>query len=144
MNKFKCSCGNIIETEKQSGVKCRCGKVASKKLTICPICNKKKFITYNAKRCNECANQVRTESMKNSEKRFKSPDKSFDVPKELLKGKPTRIQQLIKYNWWSNNDFALKVSKCETVEEAEEMLDELNRFYVKAHYHGGSGYAVHR
>lgn len=144
MNKFKCSCGLIIESNKNTGVKCSCGKVACRKLIICPTCKEEKFLTNNSINCKECSIKVRVEKFKTNEKRFKRAEDSFDVPIEYLKGREKRIQQIVKYNWWSNNDFALKVSKCKTVEEAEKMLDELNRYYVNAHYISSKGYAIYR
>lgn len=144
MNKFKCSkCGKVIMSPNKTAVQCTCGYQAFKSLHVCESCGEETYFSAKAKVCSKCAEKQRIELMRVSVKKFKSPNDSYDVPKEILKNKSPRIQHIIKYNWWSNNEFCLKVAECKTDAEAEKLLLDLNRSYGKMQYVSNSGYVDH-
>lgn len=116
-----------------------CGKMAGKRKKLCADCNETYLCWGESKYCPKCAKKRR-----NYLKNRNINDDISGVPADVLKGKPERIQQIIKYNWWTNRDFCIEVGKCEKVEDAEKLLLDLNRYYGKMQYSSGdNSYVTH-
>lgn len=130
MLKYKCQkCGREKESKCATGINCVCGARITKYLRTCPVCGDEKYISFNAKQCASCYGILKV--------RMHDTD-GCDVPVELLRGKSERIQQLIKYNWWSANDFARAVAQCVTDAEAEQLYKDFLSGKGRAQYRANS------
>lgn len=134
MNQFKCSkCGNIETRNNDTKVaKCsKCASLAGLKLQTCPLCGEEKYFSWNAKSCRPCADA------------YKRTTDGYGVgdPVEMVRlceGKSQYIQKLIKYNWWTANEFACNVAECDNDAKAEQLYRQFLRGWAKDNHYPNS------